>query len=332
MKISKNYSKPHVVIIGGATATGKTSLSIKIANDVISSGYKACIINFDSMLFYNELNIGTAKPSTDELQSVPHYLINIGSAKIPINSADFRKKAIKVIEKVYKDTLIVLVGGSAFYIRALIKGMYDNSDSLIPMPESITTSTSNVMNRDNLIDYLKTNDPNTLNFVHANDLYRLNRAYEFHKKTGKMFSEQKVLQEKKFPYNFSKNNSVDWELKIIYLEIEKNQHWKIIKLRTENMISEGLINEVQNLLDSCYDGTEKTLQSIGYKQVVNFLKENKLSEKKELEQLIEQIYIATRRLAKSQKTFFNKIAPKTTMNALDIPNNFLRQERGELFI
>lgn len=299
----------NVIILSGPTATGKTSLAIEIHRR-----FPQCeIVNFDSLCFFQELSIGTAKPDENELKAAPHHLVNTNSITEKLNAADFCEMAKdKIIDLHQNKKVPILVGGSAFYLRALIKGMYienddDQSEKVAPLYEQNGI--------ESIIEYLKNHDPKSLENIHQNDHYRLQRAMIFHLSNGKKISDQKKSFDQIDPYDFNQNQ-FDWNTHHIYLDIDKDEHWEIIHRRTNLMIQTGLIQEVQDLLNKGFSSKLKPLQSIGYKQVIEFLAQDK-SEQKEL---IELIYIATRRLAKSQRTFFKKIHPKFSYHPLKDQN------------
>ncbi len=302
-----------IIIISGATATGKTDLSIKLALEVKKQlNKKVVIINFDSLLFYKEINIGTAKPTKKQLNSVDHELINICSIHNKINAFDFITKANKIIKgHLENKNIIFLVGGGAFYLRALIKGMYSSKENSLEIIKEIEDLyKSKGINP--LIEFLKKNDPLYLSGININDHYRIIRAVEYIKINNKKLSEQKKEFEKKDPYNFAENDHKNWNIYHIYLEIPKEQHLEIIRNRTSKIIEEGLIEEVSYLLKNNFNKSTKPLMSIGYKETILYLN-GKIKNKKDL---IEEIFISTRQLAKNQKTFFNKIFPKCTYNPL----------------
>lgn len=305
-----NFNK--TIIISGATATGKTGLSFKIAKILLKQNIETAIVNFDSLLFYKELNIGTAKPTTEEIETIPHHLVNISSAKYPINAADFTNEAKKTIEMLHSKKIIpILVGGSAFYLRALIKGMYETKPT-----DSNIKSKIDIEYKQNGIDpfwkELQQNDPVSAKNLHKNDHYRILRAIEFMRTTGEPISRERERLDNLDPYDFENNNDVSWEMLHLYLEIPKEEHLKIIDKRTKKMISDGLIDEVEKLVGLGIDENFKPMQSIGYKETIDFLKNNIKSQ----EELIDRINISTRQLAKSQKTFFKKIKGKTNLNPL----------------
>lgn len=286
-----------LIIIAGPTATGKTGLSISLAEK-----YKLPIVNADSLLFYHELNIGVAKPSSEELKKVPHYLINISSIANPLNAKNYRELAIKTLNDLWDSNYpaIILSGGSGFYIKALLYGMYDSQTS---QPD-VTDRSNQLYNEKGIqpfIDILSQCDPESLEKLHKNDHYRLRRAVEHWWATNTPFSSVGKIQNERNKVNpFWKNEG--WEILFLYTDIAKDKHQHIIAMRTKSMIEEGLIEEVQKLLQ-VYKGSEKPLLSIGYKEVQDYLS-GKIGS---LEKLHEAIVISTRQLAKSQRTWFAPI-------------------------
>ncbi len=294
-----------VIVISGATATGKTDRSIDLAekNDGV-------IVNFDSLLFYKELSIGTAKPSIEEMRNVKHHLVGAQSIKDPINAADFVRQAIPIIENIHLENKnVFLVGGSGFYLRALLHGMYDSPTT----PTEILERSQKLYDQEGIdpfITLLDDCDPESASSLHANDHYRVRRAVEHFWSTSSKFSDSKKSQAKS--QSNKENNIHGWDLLHIYLAIPKEEHWQIMLKRTQKMIKNGLLDEVRTLLANGFSGQLSPLQSIGYKESIAFLQEEIKTEK----ELIERIYIATRRLAKAQKTWFNKDDSKTTFNPL----------------
>lgn len=305
-----------VLIISGPTATGKTGLSINIAKKFSNIE----IINFDSLLFYKELNIGTAKPTKEEMDGIVHHLIGISSISKDYNAARFLEDALPIINKIHsKNKIPLLVGGSGFYIRALIKGMYKNI-SLSKAEQDKLQKKYEENGIDYFIDFLEKNDPKSLENLHKNDHYRLMRATEFFMASGEKISNRKSDFDQDNPYDFTKNIHPNWNIQHMYLDIPKEDHFHYIEKRAKKMIDDGLIKEVQKILSNGYTGKEKPLRSIGYKETIDFLS-GKINSK---EALIERISISTRQLAKAQRTFFKKVTPKSTFNLLKNKDDALR--------
>ncbi len=311
-----------LIIISGPTASGKTSYSIKIADEIQSkTKLKPVIINFDSLLFYKELNIGTAKPTTKERGGHPHLLIDLCSAKEPMNAHDYIQLAEEKILSCHKKGEIpILVGGSAFYLRALIKGMYESTK----VSEESKQEVDQLYKAEGIkpfIDFLEKKDPETMKILHENDHYRIIRAYEHIIQTGQPFSLERKRMEALNPYDLSNGVHQDWELHHIFLDLPKEEHWSYITRRTKKMKEDGLVEEVKYLLSSGFTGEEKPLKSIGYVETLDFINSKFESE----DDYLERISISTRQLAKSQRTFFKKITPKNSYHPIQDEEKILSE-------
>jgi tRNA dimethylallyltransferase len=295
-----------VIVISGPTATGKTDTSIRLARELGGE-----IVNFDSLLLYKEITIGTAKPTKEEQSQVPHHMIDVASIAEPLNAAAYAKMALPIIKKLHSEKkLVYLVGGSGFYLQALLQGMYDSPTT----PKDITEKSDILYNKEGIgpfLEILKNSDPASFNRYHENDHYRVRRAVEHFWSTGSRLSEARDLKDQD-NLGRQESNIHGWDLLHIHLDVPKEEHLEIIKNRSEKMLSIGLIQEVKELLDQGFTGQEKPLQSIGYKEVVDFLKGGFESK----EQCFERIVITTRQLAKSQRTWFNRVSGKLTFHPL----------------
>lgn len=298
-----------LVLLSGPTASGKTSLSYKLQKE-----FSFSLCNFDSLLFYKELNIGTAKPSVDELRKFPLELINMRSLfDKPMNASTYCDEAVPLIDKLHsEDKVPLLVGGSGFYLRALIKGMYPSE-----------TVTDEVKKKISLINdpfqKLKEVDPIAHAKLHGNDSYRIQRALEHYFSTGKAFS--KAEEER-----IDRYKQKGWQLFHIHLNPDKESAWKQICLRTEEMLKQGLIEEVKQLLEAGATGDEKPLQSVGYKETISFLR----SSETDLKALSERISISTRQLAKAQRTWFQKVQGMHIIPSPDHSDRIILQLRDFL--
>lgn len=295
-----------VIVISGPTATGKTDTSIRLARDLGGE-----IVNFDSLLLYKEITIGTAKPTKQEQGQVPHHMVDVASIAEPLNAAAYAKMALPIIEKLHKENkLVYLVGGSGFYLQALLKGMYDSPTT----PKEITEKSDNLYNKEGIapfLEILQNADPDSFNRYHENDHYRVRRAVEHFWSTGSRLSEARV-QKDQDNVERQESNIHGWDVLHIHLDVPKDEHFEIIKNRSKKMLSLGLLEEVRGLLDQGFSGQEKPLQSIGYKEVLEFLEGRFESE----EQCLERIVISTRQLAKSQRTWFNRESEKLTFHPI----------------
>lgn len=285
-----------IIVVSGPTATGKTKVSIELAKK-----FQMEIINFDSLVFYKELSIGTAKPTVIEMESVPHHLVGSESIFAPINAADFMDKAIPIIQDIHhKDKAVVLVGGSGFYLQAILNGMYDSPTT----PESIQEKSNKLYEEEGIEPFrkiLKQKDEKSYNRYHQNDHYRIRRAVEHFWTTNLPFSESRENMKERLQK--SPPQTFGWEVFHTYLDIPKPEHYEMILKRTEKMYQEGLIEEVKSLLELGATGLEKPLQSIGYKETLAFINGDFSS----LEDYLERVSINTRRLAKAQRTWFKKL-------------------------
>lgn len=311
-----------VIIISGPTACGKTKLSIELAKK-----FHGEIVNFDSLLFYKELLIGTARPTLEEMDGIPHHLIGFQTAKEPMNANQYMKIALPLIQELLqKNKLVILVGGSGFYLQALLHGMYEDKSS----SEEILKRSDELYLKEGIAPFreiLKINDPINFERLHENDHYRIRRAVEYFWTTNRPFSDAKVKHEQEKSLELNQDNTHGWKTLHLYLNIPKEQHYPIIQKRTEQMFNDGLINEVKNLLAHGFSGEEKPLQSIGYKEVIRHLKGET-----SLDQCKEEIFISTRQLAKSQRTWFNRVENKIEINPLDNASRLLATQSMEQFI
>ena len=293
-----------VIIISGATATGKTGLSLKLAQH-----FKQIeLINFDSLSFYRELKIGTARP-THEIEGFKHHFFGSHSVLTALNASQFEKQALPLIGEIHnRGNIPLLVGGSGFYLQALLYGMYESPT----LDKEVQARSELLFQKEGIEPFIKVlqqHDPVNFEKLHVNDHYRIRRAVEHFWQHQTPFSlVAKELEERK-----RGDNSRGWQLLHFYLKIDKQVHWSLIERRTLQMVEAGLIEETKNVLAlPDVSGQEKPLQSIGYKQVQEFLRGDYSSK----DELIEKVYFATRRLAKAQKTWFASVVEKQEVDPL----------------
>jgi tRNA dimethylallyltransferase len=274
---------------------------------------KAAIVNFDSLVFYKEISIGTARPTPEEMDGIEHHLVGFESIKSPMNASHFIALGEAIINRLFQENkIVILVGGSAFYLRALLKGMYDSTST----PREIKERVDSWYQKGGIAvinNYLQKYDPDSLNNYHVNDHYRLMRAVEHFEATGTKISIQKKVLDELNPYDFT-SIVHPWEILHIYLDIPRDEHFKIIINRTKKMFADGLLAEIDQLEKDGFTLEEKPLASIGYKESIE-LRSGK-GQFQTAEQCIERISISTRQLAKSQRTFFNRITPKESFNPI----------------
>lgn len=312
---------PKLIIISGPTATGKSSLALDLAKK-----YELAIVNFDSLCFYRELSIGTAKPSQEEQAQAPHFMIDVASISNPLNAADFVKMARPLMDQLFQEyKALILVGGSGFYLRALLEGMYESETT----PPDILEKSETLYQQKGILPFwteLQQCDPVAAKKLHPNDHYRIRRAVEHFWAHGNAFSAMASNLEKQ-----KETDIPHWETLHLYLDLPKNIHQEIIIQRAQKMWDQGLIAEVGRLLQQGFSGEERPLGAIGYKEAIGFLR----GELETKEACLEKIVISTRQLAKSQRTWFKKVSSKITINPLQEKNkctelvgNFLAHKKG----
>ncbi len=266
-----------IIVITGPTALGKTKSAIKVAQ-----AFNAEIINGDAFQAYKELNIGTAKPSEKELASVPHHLYSIiePTHNYSIAAYQYNLRA-KIKELMVKNKNIVIVGGSGLYIRS---ALYDYE--FLPSKE-VDMSNFEKMNNEDLHKHLEEIDPEQAKIIHFNNRKRVLRAIEIYYSTGETKSALIEKQEHKPLY----------DARFFVRDLDRDELYERINKRVDEMFEQGLVDEVKSLI-SKYDSDFHCFQAIGYKEIIDCLKNNgDLSKAKEL------IKQHTRNYAKRQMTF-----------------------------
>jgi tRNA dimethylallyltransferase len=281
--MQKKLSSAKLIVILGPTASGKSDLAVKIAKK-----FNAEIISADSRQIYKGMDIGTGKITKKEMRGIPHYLLDVASPKKRFSVIEYRKLAIKAINKIFRKRKIpILCGGTGFYIQAVVDGI------IIPevRPDWKLRKKLEKKSVEELYQILKKLDPQRAETIDNKNKRRLIRALEIIIKTKKA-----VPQLKK--------NPLPYPILIIGIKKSKQELKKIIKKRVEKMFKIGLEKEVKNLVKK--HGWIPPFQTIGYQEWKDFF-ERKIN-KEEVKQLITQ---RTAQFAKRQITWFKKYAPKT---------------------
>jgi tRNA dimethylallyltransferase len=304
-----------VIVITGPTCSGKTYLSIEIAQKLQTE-----IISADSRQIYKYLDIGTAKPSRSELKKVKHHFIDILNPDQNFNVSEFETDALKIINRVItKNKIPVVAGGSGLYLKALVDGIFNTVDTDAELREMLLNQRKELGN-EFLYDELKKIDPISASKMLPQNYKRVIRAIEVFHLTGKSIM---VLQE-----NYKRE--INFEFMQFGLRWERDLLYQNIDFRVDKMIEEGLIEEVKNVLEKGYDKNINALNTVGYKEIISYL-EGSIS----LGKAIELIKRNTRRYAKRQLTWFNKdkriswidIKEKTELNKTsdEIISNFINK-------
>ena len=272
--------KKKLITISGQTASGKTNLSIRLAQNLNCS-----IISCDSRQFYKEMSIGTAVPSKLELSKANHYFIHHKSVKDNYTVGDFQNDALKLIENLFKkDDFIILTGGSGMYMDAIVNGI----DTFPKIKLGVRELLNEKYNSKGVLflkNKLKELDPEYHDIVDVNNHRRLIRALEVCISTGKPYSS--FLNKKNKKYDFE---SVNFGIKV-----DRELLYKKINYRVDKMISDGLIKEAKTLLNF---KDLNPLNTVGYKELFEHFKGNLTKS-----QAIEKIKQNTRRYAKRQMTW-----------------------------
>lgn len=268
-----------VLVIVGPTSVGKTSFGVKCAK--IFNGE---ILSGDSIQIYKGLDIGSAKIKENEKEGIKHYLIDIKEPTANYSVKEFQEKGREIIDVITNNKkLPIVVGGTGLYIKALL---YDYHFFI----EEEKDDDYNNLTNEEIYEILKKEDPFSLINIHINNRKRLVRALNVLRKHGKGISKIKDEQEHKPIY----------DIKLIGLTKDREKLKEDINIRVDQMIKDGLANEVKGLLDKGVSFSNQSMQAIGYKEFKDYFENNKT-----LEEVIEEIKKNTRHFAKRQYTWFN---------------------------
>lgn len=283
-----DHVKKPLIILTGPTAVGKTNLSIKLAKLINGE-----IISADSMQVYKGMDVGSAKITREEMQGVPHHLIDILEPADEFNVVVFQQKCKEAMDDIYKRGHIpILAGGTGFYIQAVLKDVdfTENEDN------NEYRAQLEVLGRENGAEYLhnmlKEVDPASAEAIHANNMKRVIRALEFYHFTGKKISEHNEQEAEKEPaYNFC----------YFVLNDDRDKLYERIEQRVDIMLENGLEAEVKQLLAKGCTRDMVAMQGLGYKEMIDYL-EGRIT----LEEAIYIIKRDTRHFAKRQITWFKR--------------------------
>ena len=274
--------QPHVIVLIGATASGKTELAIEIAEY-----FKTRIHNIDSRQIYKSMDIGTAKPSENQQKKIKHFLIDIEEPINQINVKEFKEIAQKSITReIKRNKLPFLVGGSGLYMNAITKGFFMPD---VP-PQNNLRKQLEKLDQQECWKILKSCDPISASKINFADQIRTIRALEVFYVTGQPLSSQKDQKPPKW--------------RILELGLNRDNLKERISQRTKNMFLSGIIEETKHLI-SLYGSDLPILETIGYREAKNVLNNNLT-----IDEAIELTTIKTNQFAKRQKTWFrNKNNP-----------------------
>lgn len=267
-----------VLVIVGPTASGKSAFGIECAK-----AFNGEIISGDSIQIYRGLNIGSAKISQDEMSNIKHHLIDIKDANETYSVKEFQERGRSLIEEIsLKNKLPIIVGGTGLYIKALLYDyvFFDEEEKDNPYDE---------LSNEDIYDVLLKEDPASLEKIHINNRKRLVRALNVLRKHKTGIADIASKQEHKLLY----------DAKIIGLTLDRESLYERINMRVDKMIEEGLIEEIQGLLDSGINFSNQSMQGIGYKEFKEYF-----NGEKTLDECIASVKSNTKHFAKRQYTWF----------------------------
>ena len=275
-----------VLFIIGPTAVGKTALSLSLAEEQGSE-----IVSADSRQVYKFMDIGTAKPSLEEMSRVKHHFIDIRQPDQYYSAGEYGREARAQIAELHNRGVVpIVVGGSGFYIQALVDGLFAPKISDPEIKQKWRDKVRD-LGQDEVFNYLKQVDPVSAERLHPNDTQRIVRALEVYELSGKPISDFKKGEEK----------PADFTPVFIGLNRDRKTLYKRIEQRVESMIRSGLIDEVKGLRDRGWGPELNALKTVGYQEVYDFF--NGLLT---LDEMVERIKINSRRYAKRQLTWFRR--------------------------
>ena len=283
-----DLSKPRVVAVGGPTASGKTALSVALAR-----AFDGEIINADSMQIYKNLDVGTAKPSAEERQGIPHYLLDFLSPETPYSVADFTAAADPLIRDITaRGRLPLVVGGTGLYITSLLSGMAFAPEKTDPAIRARLQARADTEGGAAIYAELQRIDPDYAAQVHPNNLPRVIRALELFEATGRRMSDQRrEARPAEAPYHALCLCLTCRDRAVLYSRIDR---------RVDEMVENGVLDEARQVYDH-RDAYRTAAQAIGYKEFFPYFEGTA-----NLTECTERLKQATRNYAKRQLTWFRR--------------------------
>lgn len=278
-----------MIILTGPTAAGKTELSVALAKRL-----NGAVISADSMQVYRHMDIGSAKIRPEEMQGIRHYLVDVLDPKEEFNVVRFQQMARQAMEEIYQNGQIpIVVGGTGFYIQALLKDVnFEESSGTLPVRRQMEETARTEGGAKELYKRLLEVDPVSAASIHENNVKRVIRALEYYEETGRPISlHNEEQKEKKPPYTYA----------YFVLTDDRARLYDRINRRVDRMVEQGLVDEVRWLKEHGYDRSLVSMQGLGYKELFPYLDGNC-----SLEDAVEIIKRDTRHFAKRQLTWFRR--------------------------
>ena len=302
--------KPFIVVVVGPTASGKTELSVALAKKINGE-----VISGDSMQVYRQMDIGTAKVTQEEMEGVPHHLINILNPDEAFSAYEFKKRAEQCIADITaRGKIPIIAGGTGLYIQSLIYNYPFEKEEITAEKKREVAKKMNALeelDNDHLHQYLKTFDSKSALEIHPNNRKRVLRAIEYYLKTEKLLSSRKKVQQ------FTEN----YDTLLVGFEMSRETLYFKINKRVDIMLTNGLFREVEALLESGYEH-EQSMQAIGYKELIPVVKGEET-----LSYAVDKLKQHSRQYAKRQLTWFKN---KMKVRWLDKENMSLQMMLDEI--
>ena len=303
-------TNPTIAILTGPTATGKSGLALEYTEHARRKGLQLEIINADSLIVYREMDIGTAKPTPQELAHTRHHLVNIRNPDQPYTAGDFRRDVETSLKEIHaRGARALIVGGTGFYLKALTHGLWGAPKSPPEMRAELEKKENSELHAN-----LQAHDPDSANRIGPSDRYRLIRALEIIATTGMTPSELEKTH---------KTNPVTPHRLLVIDRTSEELNARIAQ-RSRAMLEQGLVKEAEKILKKF--GPVRPLEAVGYTQTIDYL-QNRPPQGRPLrpgtDGLLDEIELATRQLVKRQRTWFR---------GLDSAESFqLEKDRAKLW-
>lgn len=306
--MKKINDKELVICIVGTTASGKTGLGVELAKKLNGE-----IISADSMQIYRDLNVGTAKVTKEEMQNIPHHLINICDMQDSFSVADFKEMCYdKIKDIISRNKTPIIVGGTGLYISAVVNNMTFEEEKIDEEYRNYLYELAKTKSNEYVHDMLKSIDPESALIIHPNNLKRVIRALEI-AKNSKILKSEHMENE----VNRIKNQDIPYNFLVFYIDFAREKLQQRINQRVDAMLNEGILEEAKLVYNKKLPQKCTCMQAIGYKEFFPYF-ENKIT----LEEAVEKLKLETRKYAKRQETWF-----KNKLDIIKLDGNLENKEQ-----
>lgn len=295
------------IVIAGPTGIGKTSASLKLVRKLRNSGKDASIISADSRQCFKKLNVGTGKVTISDMEDIPHFNISLLNPDEPDTAAAFVRRASEWESEIHQlNQIPVYVGGSTLHLQSLIWPLDDIPGACVYNQIKLAEQEKE-FGQDYILELLQKADPNYVNQMDGYNRHRIFRALDVYMQTGVPFSN----------FHSDQNLSiVPDDTLLVVLTMNRLQHVAQIEARVEKMVHDGLIKETQQILDAGYSHSLQALQTVGYKEAIEYINGNLTHD-----EMIQKIKISTRQYAKRQATWFRRWKSATFLDVSELTSD-----------